>query len=322
MRELFNFCFLQNYERELLELKLSLKEYACSMELDGAEMFVYDNSVSKKYLDSVTGVHLRYWPFWIGFWLGDYRRMHKQFTTEDDKFAYYEAYAPSQWLDVIRSNIKQALIYKPQYLVWHVSEADIEEIYTMRYAYSDLQVIEASVDVFNAVAAEIPSDVTVLFENLWWPGLRLNDKTLVQYLLDNVRHDNVGIMLDLGHLANTNAQLRTQDEIIDYAIKIVNDLGKYAYSIKGMHLSKSLSGIYQHSFLREVPKDLEQFGIFKHIAALDQHRPFTSDRLQELVKVIAPDYLVHELYYSNLRQMRELVALQQKALGHLHHFGG
>lgn len=51
---------------------------------------------------------------------------------------------------------------------------------------------------------KLPPHVALLFENLWWPGLTLKNPKLVAKLLKNVKHPNLGIMLDLGHLMNTN----------------------------------------------------------------------------------------------------------------------
>ena len=122
-------------------------------------------------------------------------------------------------------------------MVWHVSEADVQETYTFDFQYSDLEVLEAAADVFNAVSMAVPSHITVLFENLWWPGLRLTEPDNVKFFFERIQRKNVGIMLDTGHLMNTNPELRNEEEAADYVCRTVANLGELAGLIKGVHLS-------------------------------------------------------------------------------------
>lgn len=142
-----------------------------------------------------------------------------------------------------------ALNLKPQYLVWHVSEANVQEIFTYNFYYNDRQVLLATSEVFNEVAKIIPDNVLILFENLWWPGLRLNSMENVVYFFEKLKHNNVGIMLDTGHLMNTNINLTSELEASIFIKDIVNNLGSFMSLIKGVHLNCSLSGQYQKNLL-------------------------------------------------------------------------
>lgn len=321
MLELFNYCAKSGYDEGLANSKKNLQEFANSMELDGVEMFVYQ---AMEVADAVgtLGAHLRYWPSWLGFWQNDRVRIKHEFPTAKDIYTYYGALTPEEWLDVIRDNICEALKLNPQYLVWHISEASIEEIYTMKFKYTDMQVIIGAAEVFNAVASIIPDNVTVLFENLWWPGLQLTDNMVVKAFFDRVNRNNVGIMLDIGHLANTNSSLKCEDDIVEYTLATVRNLGEWAQYIKGMHLSKSLSGEYVQSFKREFPKSASFAEHYGHIANIDQHKLFTDASLAKVVRLVKPDYLVHELFYNDLPTMAKYVKLQQNALGSTHDFRG
>lgn len=321
MLELFNYCTKNGYDESLIKTKQSLQQFANSMELDGVEMFVYQE-MSADNAPATFGAHLRYWPSWLGFWQHDTERVKRELPEENDVKAYYGAVTPDQWLDIIRANIKEALKLKPQYLVWHISEASMEELYTMKFKYNDMQVISGAAEVFNAVASIIPANVKVLFENLWWPGLRLNNQTVVKAFFNRVNRDNVGIMLDIGHLANTNFSLKCEDDIIEYTLATVRNLGECAKYIKGIHLNKSLSGEYINSFKREFPKSASFAEHYRHITNIDQHQPFTDTNLEKVVRKIQPDYLVHELFYNDLPTMAKYVQLQQNALGSTHDFRG
>jgi len=291
------------------------------MELDGVEMFVYQKMGIEDTTGTI-GAHLRYWPSWLGFWQHDQERVKSELPTEKDIKAYYGATSPEQWLDVIRDNIEEALKLRPQYLVWHISEASMEELYTLKFKYSDIQVVKSAAEVFNAVADIIPGNVKVLFENLWWPGLRLTDEQVVKAFFKDIRRKNVGIMLDIGHLANTNATLSCEDDIVKYTFETIKDLGECAKYIKGIHLSKSLSGKYMNNFIREFPEHSSFAKHYKHITNIDQHIPFTSANLEKLIKTINPDYLVHELFYNDLPAMAKYVQIQQRSLGSAHTFKG
>ena len=104
--------------------------------------------------------------------------------------------------------------------------------------------------VFNRVADEIPEDVLVLFENLWWPGLRLTDPAVVRAFFEKITHKNVGIMLDTGHLMNTDPSLQSERDGVEYILKIVKALGQDRKLIRGLHLNCSLSGEYVKTFKR------------------------------------------------------------------------
>lgn len=312
MKHLFNYCAIDWYEDELKQRGLTLAELVSELGLDGIEQLVYQVEPLKyAYKDLTVGVHLNYWPYWMDFWLKNVKRMRQQFPGVRERTEYFkQAMSTDEWLAVIRRNINMALSEAPEYLVWHVGEATNYDAFTWDFYYKDKEVLSAAADVFNSVADEIPAHVTVLFENLWWPGLRLTNVRNVKYFFDHIERKNVGIMLDTGHLMNTNPNLRSEAEGADYVCHIVDKLGPLAELIKGMHLNCSLSGAYQRSFKRELPKNLTRKQIWQHINAIDQHKPFTTQAAKQILDCVQPEFINHELYYENLQQMQEKVALQ------------
>ena len=174
VKYLFNYPVIDWYEKELQLMGQSLGEYVASMKLDGIEQLIYDNNMILKYKESTIGVHLEYWSYWIDFWWNNQQRLDYIFESNEEKKHYYKAQNIYEWIEYIKKNITLALNLKPQYLVWHVSEANVQEIFTYNFYYNDRQVLLATSEVFNEVAKIIPDNVLILFENLWWPGLRLN----------------------------------------------------------------------------------------------------------------------------------------------------
>lgn len=312
MRHLFNYCPIDWYEDEMARRGCTLDGYLNELGLDGIEQFVYGTEqLQRPYKRQSVGVHLNYWPYWMDFWLQKRERLQRLVSVDDEKERFFlEAGGVEVWLERIRRNIRVSLDAEPEYFVWHVGQADDEEIFTYKFNYTDRQVLGEMAKVFNAVADEIPEHITVLFENLWWPGLRLVSAEDTAWFFSLLRRDNCGIMLDTGHLLNTNPGLRTEEEAAAYICSIAANLGEQAKLIRGVHLSCSLSGEYQSSFERRVPDKLDRVTIWKHIVSLDRHQPFATKAAARILERLQPEYVVHELSYDSMADMAAKVAEQ------------
>ncbi|MCQ2381626.1 MAG: TIM barrel protein [Acidaminococcaceae bacterium] len=316
MKQLFNYASIPEYENELLQMGMSLQDFVKSVGVDGIEQFVYTTeSPVKSYADISFGVHLLYWPTFMDFWLRKTKRLRSSFRNINERSEYYnDAMGREEWLGVIRKNIVAAVLENPKYLVWHVSEANHEEIYTWQFNYSDREVCLTSAEIFNMVADEIPETVTVLFENLWWPGLRLTDPKIVKFFFEHINHKNVGIMLDTGHLMNTNLRLTNEQEAADYICKTVDKLGEHAGLIKGVHLNCTLCGDYMRSTNYKLVNNPTLEQVYQHICKIDESRPFTTDAVKQILKMINPEYVNHEFNYHNLSDLRTKLAQQMEHL--------
>lgn len=314
VKYLFNYPVIDWYEKELQLMGQSLGEYVASMKLDGIEQLIYDNNMILKYKELTIGVHLEYWSYWIDFWWNNQQRLDYIFESNEEKKHYYKAQNIYEWIEYIKKNITLALNLKPQYLVWHVSEANVQEIFTYNFYYNDRQVLLATSEVFNEVAKIIPDNVLILFENLWWPGLRLNSMENVVYFFEKLKHNNVGIMLDTGHLMNTNINLTSELEASIFIKDIVNNLGSFASLIKGVHLNCSLSGQYQKKFIEQQFKfcEFDKHRLWEHIIKIDKHKIFQTKAPSFLIDYIQPQYVVHELAYDNLILLRNKIMAQSR----------
>ena len=317
MKNLLNYCSISAYENDLTEKGIVLTDYLTKYNLDGIEQLIYGtHAADKDYSPVSVGVHLAYWPYWLGFWRNNTQSIQKQFKNTDEKNKYFHgAENTNEWLEAIKSNIHTALKQKPEYLVWHIADCSTETAYTFNFDYDDASVIKAAAEVFNQTSDCIPENVMVLFENLWWPGLCLLNKEMVKLFFSLINRENVGIMLDTGHLLNTNDKLSNQQQAVDYIYKIILNLGSEAARIKGMHLSCSLSGNYQRSFEHTVPEDISYRILLKHIVSIDQHLPFTNTAIQKILDLLQPEYVVHELNYKDFSQLDTLLPRQLAACG-------
>lgn len=307
---------MPGHENDILQTGKTLRQFLAGLGLDGTELLVYGSaSDSAPFERRTVGVHLRYWPMWLAMQRGDEAQLRSYFKTKEALRAYYGAADCAGWLECIRSNLRAALAEKPEYLVWHVAECTIEETFTFSFAHGDREVVAAAAEVFNRVADEIPAEVSVLFENLWWPGLRLTDAAAVRDFFGRLAHENTGIMLDTGHLMNTNPELKTQADGVAYIMKTVEALGEARARIRGLHLSCSLSGAYVKSFERRYDKAVSSADLMRHIVQIDQHRPFTEDIVRVLLREIAPQYVVHELGYQDFTDFERKLQVQLAACG-------
>lgn len=315
-KNLFNYASIAWYENELQRMQLNLSEYIDSLpcRIDGIEQYIYTKGKTNPlYPELSVGIHLEYWTYWLDFWLDDAEYLAQNFSDQKKLIDYYSgASTKEEWLNVIRSNIKEALRNKPEYLVWHMADADFRELFTNDFRHTDRQVLEYAADLFAKIADIIPDDVWVLFENLWFPGLRTLDKKELEYFFAAVhsKHKRTGIMLDTGHLMNTNPALADENEAAQFICRKIDGLGKLAELIKGVHLSKSLSGKYVKSFSPDERQIFSPRYILNHIVNVDRHQPFSTGAARQIIQAVQPDYIVHELNYSSLQELRGLL-LQQ-----------
>lgn len=292
-----------------------LKKFLTEHDVDGIEIMFYDQWDETLYPKAILqGVHLRFWPAWLDFWHGNNDELLKEFGSEENIVACYGGRTREAWLSIYRQNIKTAVKTGAQYMVFHVSHARIQELFSWQFNASDSEVIGATIELVNELVDEIPPDMALLFENLWWPGLTLKNPALVAQLLDHVKHPNVGIMLDVGHLMNTNQDLRTEAEGIDYILAILHSLGDYRRYVRGIHLHKSLSGEYMKQSLWGEKEKYDMGEIMTHVLKIDQHQPFVTSEVQRLVDDIQPEFLVHEFMYSSIEEWSQKIKVQKAAL--------
>lgn len=316
LKHLCNYCFMPGQEKAILKTGKTLEQFVAGLGLDGIELLVYRNvPYFESFEHLAVGVHLNYWPMWLAMYRNDKEVLSRFFTSKDALKDYYGTTYCMGWLRNIRDNIKAALVENPEYLVWHVAECTFEEVFTFKFEHSDMDVVTAAAAVFNRVADEVPEDVLVLFENLWWPGLRLTEPAVVRAFFEKIKHKNVGIMLDTGHLMNTNPELQTEEDGIEYILKTVKALGEDRKLIRGLHLNCSLSGDYVKTFERVFDSESSNIERMKHVIKIDQHRPFTDKAVQKLLRFIKPDYVVHELAYRDFSDFEKNIEVQLTACG-------
>ena len=305
-----------------------LDRFSCAEDLekmmsafDGVEL-MYFGEDEKKIIrkDRVVGVHMHFFPFWMDFWKGNVNRLQKEFDTRENWETYYGGTDREAIIKRYKKDLETAHAYGAEYVVFHVSEASIEESFTWDYHYSDEEVVDATAEVLNELFHDEDGEIALLLENLWQPGLNLMRPEITKRLLDKITYANIGIMLDTGHLLHTNTGLRNQEEGIGYIHQILDEHGDLCRFIRGVHLNQSLTGEYCENIRKNPPKMAASYEerymqMFFHAFAVDEHKPFTGAGIKELVERISPEFLTFEFITSDSKQHRQYLKEQLYALG-------
>ena len=315
MKQLFNYSTVPGYEEAIRRTGKSLEDYLTMLGLDGIELLVYRSEPYMRPFDNVAvGAHLRSWSCWYDLWKNNKDRLYQIFRSDDALRDYYGGTQKRAWLLQIKRNIQAALIEKPEYLVYRVEEVSPAEQYSWNFDHTNAEVMKMAARVFNRVSDQVPADTKVLFENSWWPGLTLQNAKQTGEFLEKIKFDNIGLMLDTGHLLNTNPDLKSEREGIDYICQTLKNLGELRHYIKGVHLSCSLSGEYQRQSPRMIPSLENDARLLSHVCSIDQHKPFTDPAVTKIFELIEPDYVVHVLYYDDFNQLARQITEQKQLL--------
>ncbi len=291
--------------------------------LDGMELILYGSAPSDKIpRDLVHGVHLSYWPTWLDLWRENEGALLEQFKTLDNIELYYGGLTRDALISHYRLEFEKARALGAKYVVFHVSHVQMAHIYTWDFDYSDLEVLQATAELVNEAFGQEDTGVTILFENLWWPGLTFLNYKLTEAFIASINYPRKGFMLDTGHLMVTNRGLKDEETAYAYMSDTLEDLGALKKYIKGIHLNKSLPGQYlkqDHSLkkkkMQEMDNVWDQFmEARRHVTNIDRHLPVESADIGQIIKQIQPEYVVHEFITENVEELESLIATQNKAI--------
>lgn len=275
-----------------------VRELGC----DGIEGIWSGSEIPEDFPEELmTGYHLTYFPEWFDFYRGNKDKVRAHFPDDASLTLAFGGTDPACILKRYREDLARALKTRPAYLVFHVSDVSDEECFTYRWLHTDVEVIDASVEIINELLKDVPPAFDFLVENQWWPGFRFTDPAMTERLLKGIRYERTGILLDTGHLMNNNRKIRNQKDGIRYILEMLDLHGFLAQSVKGIHFHQSLSGAYTCTHIGKLPEDcpkdyLGQFEkTYGHILQIDLHRPWTEPSCVKILDRVRPDYLTHEM---------------------------
>lgn len=301
------------------KLKGILEKYSKKYGIDYFELIKYSDVDNKPLKDKIKGYHLRFFPTWLDLYLCSQKEIFSRLIDENTIRGLCGGITKEEMLDYYRKELEIAKELEVEYVVLHACNIDIFESMTYNFRFSDRQILEKTVEFINEIFNEEKYSFTLLLENLWWPGLKLNNYEEVDYLVKNIRYKNIGFMLDTGHMLNTNLELKNSNEAVKYILENINKLKEYKELIYGVHLNYSLSGDYvknsiENNLNKELRVDEVLQNIYYHISKIDYHDPFEDSGVREILKKLPLKYLVLELLGKTQEEIEEKIKRQQKFL--------
>lgn len=271
--------------------------------------------------NTIIGFHVGFYSQWIDFWNGNEEALIREFGSAE----VYEGFYNGKDRDALLKHFKKELDYAQEmgahYVVFHVSDVSAREVFTYQRDHTDAEVIDASIDMINTLLDNSDYSFEFLMENLWWPGFTMANPLMTKRLMEGIHYPKKGIMLDIGHLMNTNIHLSTLEEACAYIHQLLDAHGELSEAIRGVHLHHSLTGEYVKNTLKHLPVLKEDFyerfaEAYEHVLKIDTHQPVSGKTMTELIGHIAPHYLVHEFAAQNRAQREESLAIQTQKTFH------
>ena len=278
-----------------------------SVRCDGLELLTSYDEPPEVFSDHTVTVHLPYATDWLSGGEG------RPYDVDESAVRYYMyGRDRDEVVDTISFAIDLACRYSPRHGVMHACNADIPELFSRHYSRPDAQVIDAFCDMMNSVVSTFPGGeppFTLAFENLWWPGLRLLDVSGYKRLEKGLEFDDWCLCLDTGHMMNCLPGICTEEDGIDALLKVFDRYpSDMVDRIDALHFHYSASSEYRETFKEREFVEGEDIGEFfneayVHVTKMDQHMPFGSTRCNEVLEVLKPDIVVHELPGSEKSMM-------------------
>jgi len=181
-------------------------------------------------------------------------------------------------------------------------------------------------ELLNEVMADTLFDGELLLENLWWPGsFRAVHPEEIDYALARVSYPRTGIVLDTGHLLNTNQNVISESGGIEFLIHSIKALGEMRRAIRGVHLTRSLSAEYvmQTCCLPSPPAAEGSFWhryhqAIEHVNRIDQHDPFEDPAIANLFELLDPAFVTYEFSYRSKEEWLGKIRRQRQAMAGVH----
>jgi len=266
---------------------------------DGIELLTGFNPIPREYLEHIVSVHLPYAADWMRGWAND--EGLKGISPDDIRHISFGRDRDEVISNMVRM-IDVASKVEPEYGVVHAGNVNLSTVMMRHQKENDRDVLTTLCEVMNSVSSEVGGEMPfkIAFENLWWPGLRMESSKGFEMLMDGLEFDNWGICLDTGHLLNTMPAY-DEGESIDMLLDVFDGYpDEMKDRICTMHLNLSLSGRYRSEFVEnERQEDEAIFDIigraYPHISNIDQHLPFSMMECLKLVQAISPEFVTHEL---------------------------
>ena len=314
MKKLLNISDFPSDDENLKMMEKYQKKY----NFDGFEIIKFDlEKDSSKLKDKIVGYHMRFFPMWMDIYLEKYDMIKETFPDKMDRFYWCGGDTKEEVIAYYKKDLQRAKELGAEYVVFHACYVDDDGSLTYQFPYTDEEILESVASLMNDLFRDEDFQFTLLLENLWWAGLKLNSKSEMEILLEKIEYKNTGFILDTSHMLNTNLTLKNLDEGIDYIIENIDKMEELKKHIYGVHLSWSLSGEYVSKMIEKHRKSQEERErakkkIYEYVGQIDYHYPFEDNRIMKVLNKLSLKWLVYEFLYYNDEELEEKVVKQEK----------
>ena len=275
--------------------------------------------------DLMTGLHMRFYPILRPFWMRDDKRLLEIFGDEKTIEMFYGGLTREALTMNYRNQLSLARQLGCSYVVFHLAQSEFDYIYHWRFPWNWRETIDLCAEILNDALTGSDFDGELLLENLWWPGsFRAVHPEEIEYALTHVAYSKAGIVLDTGHLLNTNQDISSEAQGIDFLIRSMRKLGGLRKTIRGVHLTRSLSAAYV-TRTRNAPEPTLAKGFWgryrqaiDHVNQIDQHDPFEDPAITRLFTMITPEYVTYEFTYRSREEWLDKIRRQRLAMSGVH----
>lgn len=267
--------------------------------------------------DMIYGIHLPFFTSWVDYYLGNEEEIIREFGSLDNGKDFYKFHR-KDFYKYFLPDLKFSEKYC-EYSVFHVANTTSLKYLSQNHHYTDEEVLDATAELINEILENINYSKYFLMENLYFPGLQFNDVNLTKSFLEKIEYDKKGFMLDIGHLMNSNPEIKSEDEGWDFVESVIDKHWDLIDYFKGIHLHVSVSGENIKKYKAEDPKLSKDFykrfeEIYEAVMNIDTHSISESKKARRVIEKINPEYLVFEFKSENRKEREEKLKLQLKNL--------
>lgn len=297
-----------------------LESFYRAFGLDGLELILCGELDTAKIRRRMArGLHAVFYPGWIDLWRGDYARLKMEFGERACWERFFGVKDRDGLIARFRHDFDAAEALGVEYVVFHVSDAALEEYFTMRFSRAEDEIVFETCELVNAITQGRAYGFELLFENVWGGGLTLTRPRAARALIEGVKFEKKGFMFDTGHMMITNPVLKTEREAANYIENVFEAHGELKPLFRGMHLHRSLTGAYAMRIAASPPRmEREYFAryaqAYAHLSRIDPHLPFETGAARRIAERIKPAYLTHELTWHGEDAYRAALSTQCRAL--------
>lgn len=304
---------------EVNKIKKDIDFYKKNFGFDGIEIIRYNRKDLNLIKDDVIGYHLRFFPSILDLYRENYEKLYEELENIENIKNLCGGKNKEDLINFYKDELRLAHKLGAKYIVFHPCNIYIKEAFHYDFYYSNMEVLKILVDFINEIFENTNYSFTLLLENLWWSGLRLDNYHEAKYLMDNIKYKNKGFILDTGHMMNNNRNIKNSDDAISYIEKCLNNLKEYKNYIYGIHLNYSNSSEYTKNTIKEFKNKKYDFSyllkeVYMHIYKIDSHKPINNPKITKIIKSLPIKYLVYELICMNEEERINAIKIQDEAI--------